>query len=195
MVTASLQESSTTPQKTLISKSAVKERFAFSEGAIQRFLGEPDQQAPNPLYRRAAPICFYNEERVIQATQTPEFQEWLLKAAKRRESALKAKATKTAAALEKAESRFKCWFPKMDETGLRKAAIQHYNSFWGYREDKIASLRDDDHFLNRITANYLRHECSNYDTILDWLYGKVGKGEARLAMRGWMREELYRVYG
>jgi hypothetical protein len=49
----------------------------WTPAAIARFLGEPDDLADNPHYRRAAPMRLYKTERVLAAEQTPEFRKWL----------------------------------------------------------------------------------------------------------------------
>ena len=36
----------------------------------------------------------------------------------------------------------------------------------------------DDEFASRISTNYIRHECTNYDMVLGALDGKVGRSKA-----------------
>jgi hypothetical protein len=68
---------------------------------------------------------------------------------------------------------------------LISKAVSHYNSrqsdFALSRREidyRIASVGDDEYFLNRLCVNYLRHCCSNYDSVLARFLGRVGTGEA-----------------
>src|SRR5690606_41625268 len=49
---------------------------AWTEAAIRRFLGEPDQLKKNPVYRTAAPMRLYLQERVEEAEATDEWASW-----------------------------------------------------------------------------------------------------------------------
>ena len=51
----------------------LKER-GWTYGAIDRFLGAPDKLHKHP--RRKNPTHRYNYDRVIEAEETEEFQEW-----------------------------------------------------------------------------------------------------------------------
>jgi len=44
--------------------------------AIQRFLGEADEQRPNPQYPGAAPMRLYFTERVLETEATGDFRAW-----------------------------------------------------------------------------------------------------------------------
>lgn len=61
-----------------ISKAGLK-GLGWTEGAIKKFLGEPDDRVENPHYSNAAPMCLYYIARIEEAEDTPEFQKWLKK--------------------------------------------------------------------------------------------------------------------
>jgi len=44
--------------------------------AIQRFLGDADEQRPNPQYPGAAPMRLYFTERVLETEATGDFRAW-----------------------------------------------------------------------------------------------------------------------
>jgi hypothetical protein len=44
--------------------------------AIQRFLGEHDEQRPNPQYPGAAPMRLYFTERVLETEASSDFRAW-----------------------------------------------------------------------------------------------------------------------
>ena len=61
----------------------------------------------------------------------------------------------------------------------------HYRGIINLRGEvvPVMSLRrkmglGDDEFANRISTNYIRHECTNYDMVLGALDGKVGRSKA-----------------
>ena len=65
-----------------ISKSLLKQR-GWTEGMIKTFLGEPDTEKDNPMYRSAASMKLYDMKRVLAAESGESFKERKLKAEKR----------------------------------------------------------------------------------------------------------------
>ncbi len=63
--------------------------------------------------------------------------------------------------------------PEIDKEKLVQKAIDHYEA---YHDTKVYYA--DEEFINRIITNYLRHNCTKYDKVLDSLYGSVGVQEA-----------------
>jgi hypothetical protein len=54
--------------------------------AIRQFLGEHDEQRPNPQYPGAAPMRLYLTERVLEAEATKDFRAWREASDRRRAS-------------------------------------------------------------------------------------------------------------
>jgi hypothetical protein len=84
---------------------------------------------------------------------------------------------------------------------LTEAACRHYNELWAERDDgrgryddKHASPSDDVEFLNRITMNFLRHDCSGYERYLDSVAGKTGAPEARALLREKINKKILEQY-
>lgn len=61
-----------------ISVAGLKELY-WTDSAIRKFLGEPDELVENPHYKKAAPMRLYDVAKVEEAEDTPEFQQWLKK--------------------------------------------------------------------------------------------------------------------
>ena len=61
-----------------ISKAGLKRRL-WTDSAIAKYLGVPDDWAKNPHYSKAADMHLYCVARVEAAEALPEFQEWMKK--------------------------------------------------------------------------------------------------------------------
>ena len=84
---------------------------------------------------------------------------------------------------------------KMPLTRVIAAAQRHYNQRGN--TDRPANLESDPHFLERITGNYLRHVCSNYDAHRDFLRGiadKPTRDTAGAIIKGRILAEIARTY-
>lgn len=161
-----------------ITKSTLKER-GWTERAIEQFYPVCDRLAPNPMFKKAAPMRLYDLSRVEETERSGPFQAFLQASTHRKKAAAKAVSTKKQRLLEELAS----WEIVIESRPLaqvRSEAIENYNSFNMYR---FASKGNDRRFLDRITVNYLRHGLSNYEERLDRLFGRTGKIEAYLILR------------
>ena len=78
-------------------------------------------------------------------------------------------------------------------------AIGHYNVLKeervGFRYDwEPAAADSDPEFLDRITVNFLRHECTTYDSLVNNLKGLVGKDHAYVLLRNRTLDAIAEVY-
>jgi len=148
---------------------------------IRRFLDPPDATAPNPHYRSAgAPMKLYDAVRVQTLETTPVVTDALTQARQRSLRAKDRAAHQRQAIIEAVRS-WTIVIPALQPDRLQSRAIRHYNALWTTRGhyDKCATIHDDPEFLERITVNYLRHACTDYDDRLVELYGAIGATEAR----------------
>lgn len=60
----------------LVTTSTLKERQGWTDAAIKKFLGEPDELRENPRYRSAAPMKLFRIGRIEDVERTPEWAEW-----------------------------------------------------------------------------------------------------------------------
>lgn len=147
----------------------------WTESGIKRFLKTPDDERPNPYNKQGAPMQLYLLERVEAIEATSEFQEWRAKAQKRRAAAKKGAETRKSKSLKSIEQVIiKVEVLELDQ--VQKRAIDSYNA----RSDNLASAASDLDFLDRITVNYIRHNLTSYDHMLDFVKGKTGVEDGSL---------------
>jgi hypothetical protein len=169
----------------MITKSTLKERF-WTDTLIAKYLPTPDVETKNPHYKSAAPMRLYVLTRIELLEQQEDVKTALQKVASQRgarsNGALKASEKKRQELLDWVTD-LNVSIPQLELDTLLRDAVRHYGQLWsdrsrdGYSE-KSANLSDAPEFLARITTNYLRHDCTNYEQQLDQLSGKVGCAEA-----------------
>ena len=178
----------------MVTRDALRKR-GWTKKMFDTLLGPPDKEVDNP-YRRAGPRCkLFCLARVQLIEQTCAFRAANILAEKRRGAAGKATRTKLAQTEQLVERLVPPKFPTRTKERLRQLAIKHYNTLWAERgEDRCAAVNDSDEFLDRITCNYLRHECSAYEEQCERVYGRVGKGFAYNAIRKRIHDAIREAY-
>jgi len=172
----------------LITKSELKTKRGWTDAGIKKFLSPPDQLKVNPTYRKAAPMQLFDLSRVQDIEQIFDYLDWQIKSQKRKEGAQKSVKTKK----QKLFDIFEHWkpiIPLLAFDSLKNQAIKHYNGLSEF--NSYADLKSDPLFLNRIMVNYIRHDLTNYDDLLNSMGGKVGKNET-IDM---VREQVYNAIG
>jgi hypothetical protein len=183
-----------------LTKAALKER-GWTDAGIRRFLPEPDEQKINPRYRSAAPMLLWNLDRVETIETSSEWQEWKAKSSAHSAEMLKVADVQRQQLLDEI-SGYPVRLRKMPKEKLTLAACRHYNDRQndGYgvplivSGDNLASPDSDEAFLDRITVNYLRHHCSNYETELEKTFGKVGVQQAYEVIRNRVLQAIAEAY-
>ena len=176
----------------------LKER-GWTNQKIDLWLKEPDLIIKNPVFKTAAPSKLYLLKRVKQQEKNKRFQEWLKnsksKRAKLSESLKKKNEEKRKELIDYINS-IPIKIKKMPLDKLREKAVEHYNMLWLYRgrDDKFATINDDEKFLNRICVNMLRHEFSDYEYELDRMFGQVGKDEGYALLKQRINDRIYELY-
>lgn len=158
-------------QKKYYRSSELKQR-GWTDGLIKKFLPKPDETKTNPVIKSAAPMKLYKIKRVERIEKSEKFIKEMENISRRKIAARKAVETKTAKTVEWANS-VKINVPTLNRDKLLKKAIYHYKQF---HDTCVGSI--DDEFAARISTNYIRHECTNYDMVLGALDGKVGRSKA-----------------
>jgi hypothetical protein len=175
----------------MLTKKSVLERPGWTLTLIDRLLGEPD--ARRKVRGQAHPLCLYDEARVEATEASDAFTKAQEAIARRKASAQKGVATKTAKLLDQVRA--------MEVTvhavpGVQARAIEDYNArqerraeWYGYANDTMpANVHSDRDFLERITVNYIRHSLTEYDEHIESVASKTGINAAIEAIRA-------RVYG
>ena len=178
----------------------LKER-GWTDTMIKKFLGEPDATRDNPHYKCAAPMKLYETKRVERVERRKSCKEYMAASAGRKASAQKGVKTKLERALDYART-VGINVPTMDYDKVVKQACQSYNDWHQYDRNGMYNidfipadpLNSDKDFLQRITINYLRHECSSYEQQLYKLFGKTGVNEAHDILQKRINDEIQRIY-
>jgi hypothetical protein len=171
-------------QKNYYRSSELKQR-GWTEGLIKKFLPKPDETKTNPIVKSAAPMKLYKIKRVERIEKSEKFIKAMESISKRKAAARKAVETKTAKTIEWANS-VNFNVPTFSKDKLERNAIYHYQQY----HDTIICGPIDEDFINRISTNYIRHECTKYDRILDSLYGSVGKQKAYDIIKEKINQEI-----
>ena len=159
--------------------SKVKER-GWTPAAIRNFLGEPDELRRNPHYRCAAPMQLFSQERVLAAEQSDAFIAWKAKTAKTRSDA-QARMKARMAAERKETLRW-----------ARTVPIEVPNLSW---ETIVRCAVSRGEFVDdRKILNFLRHEMTDYEALLDETYGEAGVHEAKGIIRDRVLNAITRRY-
>ena len=180
-----------------IYKSTVKQR-GWTDGAIKKWLGEPDKTVKNPNYRSGPPSSLYLLSRVVAVEESREFKDWLAKYSTRREalsvSAKTVAQSRRASLLADIESRFTEQVKATlsgysDYRFLVREALSHRCAVATERAirkgdfEYIPALPDlettDSETVQRWVANYVRHGLSTYEDEFIAAKGCPGAGEIR----------------
>lgn len=187
------------PKPEFCSKSTLKLR-GWTEMAIERFLGTHDKEAPNPYYKSAPPMKLYLLSRAESIESSPEYLCFKTKSKSRQESSQKALKTKRHNLLRKV-AKMEIFIQRKNIEDTIHDAVKSYNDFKsnmacerGDFDYQPASTNSDKEFLTRITVNFLRHRCSQYEKILDRIAGKVGKNEAYALLNERIFKQIAQMY-
>jgi hypothetical protein len=182
-------------KRELLATSQLLER-GWTKSLIAKYLIAPDEERVNPHYRSGPPMRLYNLARIEPLEQTNWFQAAKAKRAIRSAAAQKAVETKRERAIDWAES-VDINIPQINNTELKRAAIERYNDRLDWESDyevTPATIDSDPDFLHRITVNYIRHDLTDYDSLLANLYGTVGVDEAYEILRERVDDEIRYQY-
>ena len=166
--------------KKMITKKVLLARSGWSGTLVTRLLGDADQL--KKIKKSSITIECYELERIQLAEASQEFTVAQSGLAKRKE------ASKIEQLLDAIEA-MPITVTTLTTTQVVANAIRYYNSRQENRvldrddyTPKYANPDSDSLFLERITVNYIRHELSQYDRVLETTAGKTGADRARVAI-------------
>ena len=169
----------------------------WTDTLINRYLKEPDDYAPNPHYRCAAPMKLYLRKRVDRVEKKEAFLADREKSIKRSRSAYAGVCTKYNKIIEYVTN-LKIVLPDYGEEELFERAVSHYCDYqcylgrYEYSCYGVSSFDMD--FLRRISCNYIRHQETSYEEELERMYGKVGVQEAHDILKERIINAIYKKY-
>jgi len=181
----------------MLSSSGLIER-GWTATLIARYLGDPDKFAVNPHYRSGPMVRLYALERVERKEHEDAVRAALEKIAARRparQAASKKAAQAKADALVEGIGRIRIHVRRIDLAKLRKAAIDHWERRKVDRGDYMADGHGaDEATIRRWMENYVRHCLTQYDDVIEQLFGLVGRDRAYELLRTRTDEAISRVY-
>lgn len=175
-----------------VTLSTLKQRG--TDGAVKRFLGEPDALAANPNYRSGPKMRLYDLPRVEAAERGEQWRRWFdktragrAKASAQQRERMNASRAELTAQINAVEIRI----PRLAKDKLFGVAVANRNaqSEWHaaergyYNHDPATVASADPAVLERWAVNYLRRVETDYDWLLDSVTGRVGVTEARQLIR------------
>jgi hypothetical protein len=176
-----------------VTLSSLKQR-GWTDGAVKRFLGEPDALVTNPNYRSGPRMRLYDLPRVERTEQSEAWRAWRGQTKAQREKASVRQTERMSAsraALTAQINAVEIRIPRLPQEKLFRVAVDNRNAQaeWhaaerGHFDHADASVSSaDTAALQRWAVNYLRHVETDYDWLLDRVAGRVGVVEARLLIR------------
>lgn len=169
----------------------------WTPALIKKYLGKPDTSTRNTTYRSAPDIKMYSWIRVEECEQSEEWQ-CEIAALRARTDAAKSQ-QKRKKLLEQVEE-MQVVVSHLSPRELVPRAIVAYNEYhqermWQYGYQYApAHAGCDKRFLQRIAVNYIRHELTHYDEVIERLSQAPAMAQARNAIRRRIYYEIIKVY-
>lgn len=160
----------------------------WTPAMIRDFLGRPDQTEYVPRFRQAAPTLLFAVPRVQAAERTATFVQ-------RRELAVRRSAVAKAAADRRRNEMLRLMaadevrIPDLAPHVLTDRAIRHRDP-----RDAIDAHKADEATLNRWKVNYLRHQLTDYDSMIEGMFGAIGRAAVEAVMRRRALEAIGKKY-
>lgn len=167
----------------LITKTQLKAR-GWTESLIKRFFPVPTMERPNPRYRSAPPVKLYAVAKIIEIESAQVFLAAKDLAKQRSARAKNIVSQKREETRQWVRSLPPPEIPQYAPEKLKPLAVEHYNRRCVARGkfEKFATTKSDEVFIRRICVNFLRHELSDYESLLDQAYGRINAEPARLGI-------------
>jgi hypothetical protein len=167
-------------------------KLGWTDASIRAILGDCDKSTQNPYSKWAADVRLYREDRVAVAQASPEFAIWRERNLKRRAGAKTAVATKRRRTMDMVTAAVEGVVVPIKPI---RVLVEEAICSWEDRRTGSAGIRSDPSFLERITANYVRHELTAaYDDACSALFSQVGRDEAYYCLRFLIDEKIDDAY-
>ena len=148
-------------------------QMGFTDSIIKTLNIVPTEIKPNPHNKKNF-MKLYSEEHIDSILKSSEFVNLVGKNINRRLGALKSTNTKVEKLMRDIDN-LNITIKRIENVEL--LALHQYNEY-NITQLRLANVKDDVRFLDRLCVNYIRHELTNYDNSLDFTVGRVGKYKA-----------------
>lgn len=171
----------------------------WTKSIITKLLPAHDMTRPNPYYKSGSPCKYYLLEKVIAAEATQQFIKLKSKAEKKKSIATVVTATKLSKNLQALQdaienTNFTENWPKSYKIAVKEAIDSYNERQMDFESDRCAAINDSQEFLNRITCNYIRHQCTDYEDILEEYKGRVGIRKIHEMIQNHINNMFYKTY-
>jgi len=181
--------------KRYITKEELKAR-GWTDSMIKLLLGNPDDTVKDPYYGNDT-IKLYLVKRVSKIENSAVFFRLMGMSVERREAMRKVARMEEKEILKYIDS-IEIKVEKVDMKKIKKLAIKEYNIHQAEVDHVENMILDekylDNAFLSRIMVNYIRHNLTSYEDLLEELRGKEGKYEAYMKLKNKILEKIAEVY-
>lgn len=185
-------------KENLLSVAAIKRKYHLTAkvmSMLEHSLPEPVVK-PNPYYRSGPPMKMYRVQEVERLLESEEIQQAISEAKLRQTRSAKAVATKRAAThtiVDKAIAQFTVRRCKMNV--VRREALDCKQAYYITTEQYENNVYEADKATQeRFCVNYIRHELSNYDYLLENLKNQVGADEEYLRFHQAVCDRIAETY-
>ena len=148
-------------------------QMGFTDSIIKTLNIVPTEIKPNPHNKKNF-MKLYSEEYIDTILKSSEFVNLVGKNINRRLGALKSTNTKVEKLMRDIDN-LNITIKRIENVEL--LALHQYNEY-NITQLRLANVKADVRFLDRLCVNYIRHELTNYDNSLDFTVGRVGKYKA-----------------
>jgi hypothetical protein len=194
----------------LITQSTLKQR-GWTPKAVEMFLGDPDKTVPNPHYKKAAPMRLWELTRVEVAEQSQPFIEWRSKTSKRRQRQsetmarvmeVKRQETIDWVATEIQPQIDRALYQVTDGETLKHLEQKAVDSWYELQLDSWHNYDCEKPNLDSLASatrirwvkNYVRHQLTAYERLIDQTYGEVGRQQAYDEMKRLVSDAVDALY-
>ena len=177
-------------KKVFITKTDLAKRWSMS--LIDKYYPQCDEEKPNPHHKYGSPMQLYDVKKVARIESKADFKADLCEVNKRKIAAVE-RAKRQRDKLISYANGVQIVIPTYNKDKLIQNACHHYN-WWNEKAYDYATPSSDESFLKRITINYLRHQCTQYDKELKEFYGKVGVKKAHDVLQSRINEAIKQKY-
>lgn len=160
----------------------------WTPAMIRDFLGRPDLTEFVPRFRTAAPTLLFAAARVQAVERTAEFTQRRQLAA-RRSAVSKQAADRRRLEMLRLMAADEVSIPKLAPDVLTDRAVRHREP-----RDAASAAKAGDSTLNRWKVNYLRHQLTRFDAMIEGMFGQVGRAAAEKVLRRRALEAIGRTY-
>jgi len=170
----------------------------WTEATIRKLLPEPNEKK-NPHFACASPMLLWNKAVVVEAEQSEVFLSAKAKKVNRSKAMVKVHDKKRQELLDWVDN-LMIEVPLIDLSVLRKRTLHNKNNQYECQSAmrgtwyETDAFRADESTKQRWEVNYLRHNMTNYEEMLDNIFGKTGVREAYVLLKVKILKKIAEVY-